>query len=78
MSKKNRTVALAYLRTSSTTNVGADKDSDKRQRLRSLAGRVGTPRPPSGPKCLLVRGKTEIVGQLRIIYTARQNHSADT
>jgi len=32
MSRKNRTPALAYLRTSSATNVGADKDSDKRQR----------------------------------------------
>jgi DNA invertase Pin-like site-specific DNA recombinase len=29
---KNRTPALAYLRTSSASNVGADKDSDKRQR----------------------------------------------
>ena len=27
------TEAVAYLRTSSTTNVGADKDSDKRQRV---------------------------------------------
>jgi len=32
MAKKNRTPAVAYLRTSSSTNVGADKDSDKRQR----------------------------------------------
>jgi len=32
MSRKNRTAAIAYLRTSSATNVGADKDSDKRQR----------------------------------------------
>jgi len=32
MSRKNRTPALAYLRTSSASNVGADKDSDKRQR----------------------------------------------
>jgi hypothetical protein len=31
MSKK-RIEAVAYLRTSSATNVGADKDSDKRQR----------------------------------------------
>jgi DNA invertase Pin-like site-specific DNA recombinase len=31
MSKK-RVEAVAYLRTSSATNVGADKDSDKRQR----------------------------------------------
>jgi DNA invertase Pin-like site-specific DNA recombinase len=29
---KTRTPAIAYLRTSSATNVGADKDSDKRQR----------------------------------------------
>jgi DNA invertase Pin-like site-specific DNA recombinase len=29
---KIRTPAIAYLRTSSATNVGADKDSDKRQR----------------------------------------------
>ena len=47
-------------------------------RLRNLAGSFGTPRPPSGPKRLLVRGKTEVVGQLRIIYAARQNHAADT
>ena len=32
MRRKNRTPAIAYLRTSSATNVGADKDSDKRQR----------------------------------------------
>jgi DNA invertase Pin-like site-specific DNA recombinase len=31
MSKKNRTPALAYLRTSSAANVGGTKDSDKRQ-----------------------------------------------
>jgi DNA invertase Pin-like site-specific DNA recombinase len=29
---KARVAAIAYLRTSSATNVGADKDSDKRQR----------------------------------------------
>ena len=32
MSKKNRTPAIAYLRTSSASNVGTDRDSDKRQR----------------------------------------------
>src|SRR5262245_22322793 len=32
MSKKPKTPALAYLRTSSATNVGVDKDSDRRQR----------------------------------------------
>ena len=32
MSRKNLTPAVAYLRTSSATNVGADRDSDKRQR----------------------------------------------
>jgi DNA invertase Pin-like site-specific DNA recombinase len=32
MSRKNPTPAIAYLRTSSAANVGADKDSDKRQR----------------------------------------------
>jgi DNA invertase Pin-like site-specific DNA recombinase len=32
MPRKNRTPALAYLRTSSAANVGTDKDSDKRQR----------------------------------------------
>lgn len=32
MAKKNRTEAVAYLRTSSATNLGAGKDSDKRQR----------------------------------------------
>jgi DNA invertase Pin-like site-specific DNA recombinase len=43
MSKKNRTPALAYLRTSSSTNVGADKDSDKRQRaaIEAFAKRAG-------------------------------------
>ena len=30
--KAERTTALAYLRTSSATNVGVDKDSEKRQR----------------------------------------------
>src|SRR5215468_7086289 len=32
MARKNLTQAMAYLRTSSSANVGADKDSDKRQR----------------------------------------------
>ena len=32
-SKSSRTKAVAYLRTSSAANVGADKDSEKRQRL---------------------------------------------
>jgi DNA invertase Pin-like site-specific DNA recombinase len=32
MSRKKTTPALAYLRTSSAANVGAHKDSDKRQR----------------------------------------------
>src|SRR5262245_57238598 len=32
MLKKNKTPEIAYLRTSSATNVGADRDSDKRQR----------------------------------------------
>ena len=32
MSRKTLTPAIAYLRTSSATNVGPDKDSDKRQR----------------------------------------------
>src|SRR5215813_5728847 len=43
MSKKNRTAALAYLRTSSSVNVGADKDSDKRQRaaIEAFAKRAG-------------------------------------
>ena len=30
---KARTPAFAYLRTSLSANIGADKDSDKRQRL---------------------------------------------
>ena len=35
--------AVAYLRTSSAVNVGADKDSDKRQRaaIEAFAGRAG-------------------------------------
>ena len=43
MSRKNRTPAIAYLRTSSATNVGADKDSDKRQRasIHAFAKRAG-------------------------------------
>jgi len=43
MTRKNRTPAIAYLRTSSATNVGADKDSDKRQReaIASFARRAG-------------------------------------
>ncbi len=32
MSHKDLTEAVAYFRTSSATNVGADKDSEKRQR----------------------------------------------
>ena len=41
--KANRTPALAYLRTSSATNVGADKDSEKRQRaaITSYVKRAG-------------------------------------
>jgi DNA invertase Pin-like site-specific DNA recombinase len=40
---KNRTPALAYLRTSSAANVGGDKDSDKRQReaIEAFARRAG-------------------------------------
>jgi DNA invertase Pin-like site-specific DNA recombinase len=43
MSRKNRTPAIAYLRTSSATNVGADTDSDKRQRkaIAAFARRAG-------------------------------------
>ena len=33
MSRKKTTPAIAYLRTSSATNVGVDKDSEKRQRV---------------------------------------------
>ena len=32
MAAKEKTKALAYLRTSSMANVGSDKDSDRRQR----------------------------------------------
>jgi DNA invertase Pin-like site-specific DNA recombinase len=40
---KARTPAVAYLRTSSAANVGADKDSDKRQRaaIQGFAKRAG-------------------------------------
>ena len=40
---KPRTPAVAYLRTSSAANVGADKDSDKRQRaaIQGFAKRGG-------------------------------------
>jgi len=43
MPRKALTQAVAYLRTSSTTNVGADKDSDKRQRaaIQAFASREG-------------------------------------
>ena len=43
MARKNREPAIAYLRTSSATNVGSDKDSDKRQRhaIESFANRSG-------------------------------------
>lgn len=42
-SKGNRTKAVAYIRTSSAANVGADKDSDKRQRaaIEAFAKRSG-------------------------------------
>ena len=35
--KNGRVKAVAYLRTSSAANVGADKDSDKRQRQAIMA-----------------------------------------
>ena len=43
MVRKNRTAAIAYLRTSSAANVGADKDSDRRQReaIEAFAKRAG-------------------------------------
>ena len=43
MSRKKTTPAIAYLRTSSATNVGADKDSEKRQRdaITAFAKRAG-------------------------------------
>jgi hypothetical protein len=43
MARKNRTPAIAYLRTSSAANVGADKNSDKRQRdtIEAFARRAG-------------------------------------
>ena len=43
MSRKKTTPAIAYLRTSSATNVGADKDSEKRQRaaIAAFARRAG-------------------------------------
>ena len=42
MSRKKTTPAIAYLRTSSATNVGADKDSEKRQRSAIAAYAKGT------------------------------------
>jgi DNA invertase Pin-like site-specific DNA recombinase len=43
MARKDLAEAVAYLRTSSAANVGADKDSDKRQRqaIESFAKRAG-------------------------------------
>jgi Resolvase, N terminal domain len=40
---RSRSPALAYLRTSSAANVGADKDSDRRQRqaIQTFAKRAG-------------------------------------
>jgi DNA invertase Pin-like site-specific DNA recombinase len=46
--------AVAYLRTSSRTNVGADKDSDKRQRaaIEAYAKAAGYELPALGhPSC---------------------------
>jgi DNA invertase Pin-like site-specific DNA recombinase len=43
MSGKGKISAIAYLRTSSAANVGADKDSDRRQReaITAFVKRVG-------------------------------------
>jgi DNA invertase Pin-like site-specific DNA recombinase len=43
MSNKGKTPAISYLRTSSAANVGADKDSDRRQReaIQAFAKRAG-------------------------------------
>ena len=43
MSSRGKIPAIAYLRTSSAANVGADKDSDRRQReaIQAFAGRAG-------------------------------------
>jgi DNA invertase Pin-like site-specific DNA recombinase len=43
MAAKEKTIAIAYLRTSSAANVGTDKDSDKRQRaaIEAFAKRAG-------------------------------------
>jgi DNA invertase Pin-like site-specific DNA recombinase len=43
MAAKEKTLAIAYLRTSSAANVGTDKDSDKRQRaaIEAFAKRAG-------------------------------------
>jgi|SoiMetStandDraft_2_1073263.scaffolds.fasta_scaffold339425_1 hypothetical protein len=45
MPRKNSTTAVAYYRTSSAGNVGADKDSEKRQReaVQSYAGWLPEP-----------------------------------
>src|SRR5262249_45742532 len=43
MASKHKTTAIAYRRTSSAANVGADKDSDRRQReaIQAFAHRAG-------------------------------------
>ena len=43
MANKQKIHAIAYLRTSSAANVGADKDSDRRQReaMQAFACRAG-------------------------------------
>jgi len=43
VTRRNKVEAVAYLRTSSATNVGADKDSEKRQRaaIQTFAKREG-------------------------------------
>ena len=55
--------AVAYLRTSSAANVGADKDSDKRQRaaIEAYAKRAGSPLLPSittRPSAVLIASMT--------------------
>jgi hypothetical protein len=50
MASKEKTKALAYLRTSSAANAGTDKDSDKRQRTAIAAFAKCTPVRSSGSR----------------------------
>ena len=55
MSRKKTTPAIAYLRTSSASNVGVDKDSEKRQRVAIGAYMRSAPATSSSPSSTTLR-----------------------